>query len=82
MKENNILLSGEPTSLLLPGNVDYSDKMRHSFMVEGSETKNKESIGKFKDDGVFLLNDVESNFHDKPIEICMEKQKYEQADSE
>ena len=28
---------------------------------------------------MFLLNDVESTLHDKPIEIYMEKRKYEQA---
>ena len=35
-----------------------------------------------KNDYVFLLNDVESNFNDKPIEIYMEKRRYEQAVSE
>ena len=31
---------------------------------------------------MFLLNDVESNLNDKPIEIYTDKQKYEQAVSE
>ena len=35
-----------------------------------------------KDDYVFLLNDVESDLHDKPTDKDVEKQKYEQAVSE
>ena len=35
-----------------------------------------------KDDSVLLLNEVESKFHDKPIEKYMEKREYEQAVSE
>ena len=36
-------------------------------MIEEDVTKNKNLIGKLKDYSVFLLNDVESNFCDKPI---------------
>ena len=43
--------------------------MNHLLMIKVYVTKNKESIGQFKDDSVFLLNDVESNLRDKPIEI-------------
>ena len=35
-------------------------------------------IRKLKDDYVFLLNDVESNLHDKLTEKDMEKRKYEE----
>ena len=35
-------------------------------------------IRKLKDDYVFLLNDVESNLHDKVTEKDLEKRKYEQ----
>ena len=41
--------------------------------------KKQKSIGQLKDDSVFLLNDVESTLHDKPIEKYIENQKYEQA---
>ena len=41
--------------------------MNHFLMIKVDVTKNKESIGQFKDDSVFLLNDVESNLRDKPI---------------
>ena len=41
--------------------------MNHLLMIKVDVTKNKESIGQFKDDSVFLLNDVESNLRDKPI---------------
>ena len=40
-KENNILLKREPTASLLSGNVDYSDEMKHSLMIEVDVTKNK-----------------------------------------
>ena len=42
----------------------------------------KQYIGQLKDDSTFLLNEVESNFNDKPIEKYKEKQRYEQAVSE
>ena len=51
-------------------------------MIEGDTTKNKEFIGKFKDDSNFLLNEVESTFNDKPMVKYMQKQKYEQVVSE
>ena len=36
-------------------------------MIEGDVTKNKKSIGNLKGDSVFLINNVESTLHDKPI---------------
>ena len=42
-------------------------------MIEGYVSKNKKYIGQLKDDYVFLLNDVESTLHDKPIEQYMER---------
>ena len=50
-------------------------------MIEWDVTK-QNSIGKWKDDSVFLLNDVESTFHYKLIEKYMEKHKYKQSVSE
>ena len=41
--------------------------MNHLLMIKVDVIKNKESVGQFKDDSVFLLNDVESNLRDKPI---------------
>ena len=35
-----------------------------------------------KDDSLFLLNEVEINLHDKPIEEYMDKHEYEQAVSQ
>ena len=49
-------------------------------MTEADVTK--KSIGHFKDDSMFLLDGVESNFHDKTIEKDMLKWKYEQAVTE
>ena len=40
-KEKNILLSREPTTSLLSGNVEYSNEMNHSLMVEVGVRKNK-----------------------------------------
>ena len=48
-------------------------------MIKADVTK---KIGILKDDSVFLLNNVESDFHNKPIYKYMEKRKYEQAVSE
>ena len=62
------MLTSEPIDSLLSVYVEYSDEMNHLLMIEGDVTKRNKSIGQFKDDSVFLLNDVESNFHDKPIE--------------
>ena len=42
------------------------------------QTKLK-TIGKLKDDSMFLLNYAESILHDKPIEKDTEKHKYEQS---
>ena len=67
-KENNILLTREPTASLLSNNVEYSDKIDTSLMIEADETKNKNTIGQLKDDYVFLFNDVGSTFHGKPTE--------------
>ena len=61
------MLTEEPTDSLLSVNVEYSDEITHSLMIEGDTTKNKEFIGKFKDDSNFLLNEVESTFNDKPM---------------
>ena len=38
-KENNILLTREPTDLLLSGNVEYSDEINTLLMIEADETK-------------------------------------------
>ena len=50
-------------------------------MIEADVTKNKKIV-KLKDYYVFLLNDAESTFHDKPIYINMQKRKYEKYVSE
>ena len=47
-------------------------------MIEVDVTKNKKTR-RLKYDSVFLLNDVESNLYDKPIEKDKQKRKYEQA---
>ena len=57
-KENNISLTREPTASFLSGYVEYPDEMNHSLMIEVDVIKNKESIGQFKYDSVFLLNEV------------------------
>ena len=75
-------MTREPTDSLLSGNVEYSDDIKYSLISAGDVTKNKESNGKFKDDYMFLLNEVKSNFHDKPREKYTDKQKYEQEVSE
>ena len=67
-KENNILLIREPTASLLSVNVEYSDEINNSLMIEVDITKNKKYIGKLKYDYVLLLNYVEITLHDKPIE--------------
>ena len=56
--------------------------MNHSLIIEVYVTRNKEPIGKMKDNSVFLLNDAEIAFHYKPIEKYVEKQEYEYAVSE
>ena len=66
-KEKNISLTREPTASPLSGNIKYSDEINTSLIIEEDVTKNKNLIGKLKDYSVFLLNDVESNFCDKPI---------------
>ena len=38
-KDNNIFLTREPTASLLSGNVEYSDEIKHSIMIEGYVTK-------------------------------------------
>ena len=38
-KENNFFLTRETTDSLLPGNVEYSDKINISLMIEGDVTK-------------------------------------------
>ena len=78
-KEKNISLTRDTTASLLSGNVEYSDSMNYSVMIEVYLRKNKGSIGQLKDDSVFLLNEVESNFHEKPIKEYTEKHKYEQS---
>ena len=55
-KESNIMLTRNPTDSFLSGNVDDSYEMNHLLLIEGDVTKNKESIGKLKDDSLFLLN--------------------------
>ena len=67
-KEKNILLTREPTDSLLLGDVEYSDEMNHSLLIEGDVRKNKEPIGKLNYDSLFLLNEVKSTFRYKPIE--------------
>ena len=37
-------------------------------MIKADVTKNNKNIVKLKNSSVFLLNDVENNLHDKPIE--------------
>ena len=64
-KKSNISLKIEPTASLLSGNIEYSDRMNHSLMIEVDVTKIKESIRQSKDDSMSLLNDVEINLHDK-----------------
>ena len=62
------MFTRKPTSSLLSDNVEYSDEINSSLMIERDVTKNKKSIGQFKDDPMFLLNDVECTLHKKPIE--------------
>ena len=57
-KENNILLIREPTTSLLSGNVEYSDEINNSLIIEEDVTKNKKSIGKSRYDSMFLLNNL------------------------
>ena len=38
-KENYFFLTRETTDSLLPGNVEYSDKINISLMIEGDVTK-------------------------------------------
>ena len=66
-KENNILLTREPTDSLLLGSVEYSYGMNHSLAIEGYVKKNK-FIVQWKDYSVLLLNEVEITLHDKQIE--------------
>ena len=66
----------------MAGNVQCSYEINSSLTNEGYVTKNKKSIGNFKYHYVSLLNDVKSTLHDKPIEIYIEKQKYDQVVSE
>ena len=68
IKGDNAFLTREDTNSLLSGYVEYSDEINTQFIIEADVTKNKQSIGKMKDNSVFLLKYVESNFHDKPIE--------------
>ena len=81
-KENNMLVTREPTDSLISGNVENLSEINIFLMIEASATKNKDTIGKLKDDSVFLFYHAESSFHDKLIEIYMEKLKNEQAISE
>ena len=64
---NNNFLTREPTDSLLSGNVQYSDEINNLLMIEVDLTKTKTPLD--KDGSVFLLNDVESTLHDKPIKI-------------
>ena len=50
-------------------------------MIEGNVTKNKKSIRHLKNYYMFLINDAESIFHDKPIQKYLQKQEYEQSGS-
>ena len=74
-KENNIYLTRDPTASLISCNVEYLDEIDASLMIEADATKDKESIRKLKDDSMFILNDLESTFYDKPTEKHTEKQK-------
>ena len=47
-KEKNVLLKMEPTSSLLSMNVEHSDEINASLMIESDVTK--KIIGKLKDD--------------------------------
>ena len=66
------MLTKEPTDSLISGNVEYSDEMKNSLMVEGGVIKIKETIGQLKDDFVLLLNDVESTLNYKLMGKYME----------
>ena len=55
------------TDSLLSGNVEYLDENETLLMIEADVTKN--TTRKLKDDFVFLLNDVKSILHGKPIKI-------------
>ena len=61
------LQSSWHTSSLLSCYVEYLDEINTSLMIEVYVTKNKKIV-KLKDYYVFLLNNVESTLHNKPIE--------------
>ena len=66
-KENNIQLTRDPTASLLSDNVGYLDKVFTSLIIEVDVTIQNKTIRKLKDDYVFLFNDMETTFHDKPM---------------
>ena len=78
-KKNNIFLTTGPTTSLLSGNIQYLDEIGNLLIIEVDVTKDKTIISKLKDDYVILLNNVESNFHDKQTEKDMQKHKCKQA---
>ena len=49
------------------------------YVGDQEQMRQKKTIRKLKEDSMFLLNYVESNLHDKPIQKDMEKSKYKQA---
>ena len=78
-KENNIQLTRDPTASLLSDNVGYLDKVFTSLIIEVDVTIQNKTIRKLKDDYLFLFNDMETTFYDKPMVKYIEKPKYEQA---
>ena len=73
-KENNILLTREPTASLLSGSLEYLDEMETLLMIEAEVTPTQKIV-KLKDDSVFLFKYAKIILHDKRIGKYTDKRK-------
>ena len=64
-------MSQDNTTSLQADNVEDIDDINYLLMIESVITK-KWKIGQFKDDNIYLLNNIKDNFWDQPLETVVD----------